>query len=414
MRIIRMNRIFRIRMANPNRNPAQGDKHRVEILLPEDMRHNLTEAQEERTILGENLAEAQTQIKELMQLNTTQGSGGLARRQSLAPSMATFHTADMTNISFDADDSVGAMGTSNLMEEDLGDVAKQQWEDRLKSVEVERKRVEAELAMEKEDKEILDRDLQAGEEKIKQLIVEKERVEDTLRNVQETKDAQDTSFEALKTRTSHLSSERVAAMEKARLLEGNNTRLQEEMDKVVEEKEERGLEIELLETEKEEIMRVKSVLEAEALENKAKFLKVSQEKETLKKKMARLEKELRTEMEAKNSLAQSFSQLTTETNAMKNQLRQEQANKEKQKEVDAALEKEKEVLKDQLMQAQARTEELQSKVEAGALLESKLAKVQEELTAYETKCNSMQAELATSEIKNAEEKRRRHSELSSG
>ena len=82
--------------------------------------------------------------------------------------------------------------------------------------------------------------------------------------------------------------------------------------------------------------------------------------------------------------------------------------------MDAALEKEKEVLKDQLMQAQARTEELQSKVEAGALLETKLAKVQEELTAYETKCNSMQAELATSEIKNAEEKRRRHSELSSG
>merc|ERR1719376_1400535 len=99
-------------------NEATDDKHRVEISM-EDMRHNLTEAQEERIVLGENLAEAQTQIEELMQLNTTQGSGGLARRQSLAPSLATFHTADMTNISLDADDSVGAIGTSNSMEEDM-------------------------------------------------------------------------------------------------------------------------------------------------------------------------------------------------------------------------------------------------------------------------------------------------------
>ena len=58
----------------------------------EDMRHNLIEAQEERSVLGENLSEAQNQIEEPMQLNTTGGSGGLARRQSLAPSLATFHT----------------------------------------------------------------------------------------------------------------------------------------------------------------------------------------------------------------------------------------------------------------------------------------------------------------------------------
>ena len=70
---------------------ATDDKHRVEISL-EDMRHNLIEAQEERSVLGENLSEAQNQIEELMQLNTTGGSGGLARRQSLAPSLATFHT----------------------------------------------------------------------------------------------------------------------------------------------------------------------------------------------------------------------------------------------------------------------------------------------------------------------------------
>ena len=136
---------------------ATDDKHRVEISL-EDMRHNLIEAQEERSVLGENLSEAQNQIEELMQLNTTGGSGGLARRQSLAPSLATFHTADMTNISLDADDSVGALGNSASMEEDLGDVAKQQWEERLESVEMERNRVEVELGVEKEIKERLQKD----------------------------------------------------------------------------------------------------------------------------------------------------------------------------------------------------------------------------------------------------------------
>ena len=38
----------------------------------------------------------------------------------------------------------------------------------------------------------------------------------------------------LKSRASNVSLEHVAAMEKARLLEENNTRLQEEMDKVIE------------------------------------------------------------------------------------------------------------------------------------------------------------------------------------
>ena len=54
--------------------------------------------------------------------------------------------------------------------------------------------------------------------------------------MQETKDAQDTSFEALKSRASNVSLEHVAAMEKARLLEENNTKLQEEVDKVLEER----------------------------------------------------------------------------------------------------------------------------------------------------------------------------------
>ena len=351
-------------------------------------------------------------------------------------------------------------------------------------------------------------ELVAKDDKIQQLLVEIESLQEMLKNVQETKEAQDTSFEALKTRTSHVSLEHVAAMEKVRLLEENNTRLQEEMDRLVEERksgdemmikmgskeqelqlelqqeketvkelsenwEKRGLEIEELEkgklelrsvidalekkieegnsemhhkldflqsqmeemeTEKEDIKKAKSVLEAEVLENKGELQKMSQEAEILKEErknkdevvaaagasheaevkrhmlekenllteVARLEKELKIEMESKNSLAQSVSQLITDTNAMKNQLRQEQANKEKQREVDSALEKEKEELQGQLMEAKARTEELQSKMEAGALLEEKLTKAQEELAAYEAKYNSMQAELATSEIKNSD------------
>ena len=71
-------------------------------------------------------------------------------------------------------------------------------------------------------------------EQVEELKAEKARIEELLRNVQETKDAQDASFEALKSRASNVSLEHVAAMEKARLLEENNTRLQEEMDKVIE------------------------------------------------------------------------------------------------------------------------------------------------------------------------------------
>merc|ERR1719500_2700463 len=351
-------------------------------------------------------------------------------------------------------------------------------------------------------------ELVAKDEKIQELMVEKESIQELLKTVQETKEAQDTSFEALKTRTSHVSLEHVATMEKARLLEENNTKLQEEMDRVVEERksvdemmirmgskeqelqlelqqeketvkelsenwDKRGLEIEALEkektelrgaidelekkveegnsemnhkleflqsqleemeTEKEEIKKAKSVLEAEVVENRGELQKISQEKETLKEErkkrdetvaaeeasheaemegimlarenlsteVARLENELKTEMESKNTLAQSVSQLITDTNALKNQLRQEQANKEKQKEADAAQEKEKDELQGHLMQAKARTKELESKVEAGALLEEKLTKVQQELLAYEAKYNSMQAELATSEIKNSD------------
>ena len=344
-------------------------------------------------------------------------------------------------------------------------------------------------------------EMAAKEEMVRQLIVEKE-------SLQEIKDARDTSFEALQTRTSHVSLEHVAAMEKVRLLEENNARLQEEMDKAVEERksvdemmirigskeqelqlelqqeketvvelsnnwDKRRLEIESLEKEKEELsstiqelqkkleeedseknhkleflqsqleememekeetQKNKSVLEKEMLENKEKLKQATQEmeilkteqrnqseivaaekttrqaemervileKENLSAEVARLEKELKTEMESKNTLAQSVSQLITDTNAMKNQLRQTQASNEKQQEADAVLEKEREDLKRRLVEAQARTEELQSKVDNGVLLEEKLSKVLEELAAYEAKYNSMQAELATSEIKNSD------------
>ena len=110
----------------------------------------------------------------------------MARRLSLAPSLATFHTADMTNISLDADDSVGALGNSASMEEDLGDVAKQQWEERLESVEMERNRVEVELGVEKEIKERLQKDF--TQERDTRLHVEEElKVEIVIRQELEVK-----------------------------------------------------------------------------------------------------------------------------------------------------------------------------------------------------------------------------------
>merc|ERR1712130_89452 len=73
--------------------------------------------------------------------------------------------------------------------------------------------------------------------------------------------AQDTCFEALKTRISHVSLEHVAAMEKVRLLEENNTRLQDEMGKMLEERgsRERKLKLEL-EHEKSTVKELKAKL----------------------------------------------------------------------------------------------------------------------------------------------------------
>merc|ERR1719350_74319 len=197
--------------------------------------------------------------------------------------------------------------------------------------------------------------------------------------------------------------------------------LQSQVEEMTTEKEEAKKALSLLETEiSEQKAEIQKLLEEKGLyeeegkirsEKAAADLGSSQteleqavlEKENLTTEVARLTEELKTEMESKNTLAQSVSQLITDTNDMKNQLWQEQLiNMDKQKETEDKLEKEKVELKDQLAEARARMEELQTKIEDGAEMEEKLRKAQEDLAAYEAKYNSMQAELATSEIRNSD------------
>ena len=156
--------------------------------------------------------------------------------------------------------------------------------------------------LEAEGRERLDQLGSAGEEmgrlqtEVAELKTEMERREELCKEHMEAFNRRNAEAEALKTRTSHVSLEHVAAMEKARLLEENNTRLQEEMDKVEEERasvdemmirmgakeqelhlelqqeketvrelsenwDKRGLEIEVLEKEKTELRQDKENLE---------------------------------------------------------------------------------------------------------------------------------------------------------
>jgi len=129
---------------------ATEDKHRVEMSM-EDMRLNLTETRSENSKLSENVEELQGQIEDLsQQLQFSFLSGG---RKSMAPSVASFHfnPCDMTNVSLDADDSVG--GVSNSFGENMGDVVGQQQEERIDALVMEKSQLENEIEIEKEVRE---------------------------------------------------------------------------------------------------------------------------------------------------------------------------------------------------------------------------------------------------------------------
>eukprot|EP00090_Calanus_glacialis_P017554 TRINITY_DN27292_c0_g1_i1.p1 TRINITY_DN27292_c0_g1~~TRINITY_DN27292_c0_g1_i1.p1 ORF type:complete len:2374 (+),score=944.93 TRINITY_DN27292_c0_g1_i1:864-7124(+) len=129
---------------------ATDEKHRVEMTM-DDMRLNLTETRSENSKLSENVEELQGQIEDLsQQLQFSFLSGG---RKSMAPSMASFHfnPCDMTNVSLDADDSVG--GVSNSFGENMGDVVGQQQEEKIDALLMEKGQLEGEIEIEKELRE---------------------------------------------------------------------------------------------------------------------------------------------------------------------------------------------------------------------------------------------------------------------
>merc|ERR1712096_92675 len=118
----------------------------------DDMRLNLTEARSENSKMSENVEELQGQIEDLtQQLQLSFLSGG---RKSLAPSMTSFHfnACDMTNVSLDADDSVGG-GMVTSFGENMGDVVGQRLEEKIDNLEMEKGQLEGEVEMEREIRE---------------------------------------------------------------------------------------------------------------------------------------------------------------------------------------------------------------------------------------------------------------------
>jgi len=153
---------------------ATDDKHRVEMTM-DDMKLNLTETRSENSKLSENVEELQGQVEDLsQQLQFSFLSGG---RKSMAPSMASFHfnPCDMTNVSLDADDSVG--GVSNSFGENMGDVVGQQQEERIDTLVMEKGQLEGEIEIEREVRERTQVELQKEKGTRTELLTQIEEME---------------------------------------------------------------------------------------------------------------------------------------------------------------------------------------------------------------------------------------------
>ena len=107
--------------------------------------------------------------------------------------------------------------------------------------------------------------------------------------------------------------------------------------------------------------------------------------------VAKLEQELKREIEAKDQLAQSVSQLITDTNAMKDQLRQGQAEALRVKaEAEQAFRQEAEELKERLASKEAAVAELEERAAGAGELEKRVAGLQAELAASDIRRSDLE------------------------
>ena len=164
------------RLSGVTEKLASANEERITLELGvTDMRSNLSAAHEENSALSVNVEELKNQIDDLnWQMQNSMYSGGngaFSGRKSFAPSIASFHQTDMTDVSIDADDSMTALGMIGDVSENMGDVVGRQLQEKVERIEeLER------------DKEKLEDDLLESKATVdsieKQLDTKRELIED--------------------------------------------------------------------------------------------------------------------------------------------------------------------------------------------------------------------------------------------
>ena len=150
---------------------ANNEKISAELCVT-DMKTNLTAAHEENDVLSENVEELKSQIQDLnWQIENSMFSGGNAApgRKSFAPSIASIHLTDMTDVSLDADDSINF----NMdVSENLGDVVGRQLQEkceRIEELERDKEKLEDEILEGKANNDGLQKELDTKREVMEEM-----------------------------------------------------------------------------------------------------------------------------------------------------------------------------------------------------------------------------------------------------
>ena len=111
-----------------------------------DFKTNISSLEEENKALNGNIDELRNQMDDLQWQYQNSLTAPVSGRPSFAPSIKSFHATDMTDVSIDADDSLGMMNLD--VSENLGDVVGRQLQEkveRIEELEKDKDRLEDEL-----------------------------------------------------------------------------------------------------------------------------------------------------------------------------------------------------------------------------------------------------------------------------
>ena len=115
-------------------------------LAANDFKTNISSLEEENKALNGNIDELRNQMDDLQWQYQNSLTAPVSGRPSFAPSIKSFHATDMTDVSIDADDSLGRMNLD--VSENLGDVVGRQLQEkveRIEELEKDKDRLEDEL-----------------------------------------------------------------------------------------------------------------------------------------------------------------------------------------------------------------------------------------------------------------------------